>query len=351
MKIIITERQYNSLVENNQLNLFDDEVEDICSEEIDYINFGFYINMVFINLPINTSDDREMLFSKIKSSNCDVVLHNIITDEKFTLSPNDIKITGSEFKKLYINKSVYDEKIFPNLPQIEQFVEYVSSIPIKEALKRAFKSNWVEKNDTHVAGVVGVLEIKKNNPNKWSIVNFFNTKNTIKERIILFLVRDYKNGKFIPEDDVKESVINWMANLFKDTNSSDMIDLVQIQEKSIMNNFKQELIDANRIQKIYHPNETVEISGFGTIKDIIFGIDATIGGVTYQIKPLSNVSSKDGSIFVNVGFSNANNYKDKPVDRIAFSNNSELYVFKNNGELIGNTYKFNKEDLVKPKRD
>ena len=118
-----------------------------------------------------------------------------------------------------------------------------------------------------------------------------------------------------------------------------------------MNNFKQELIDANRIQKIYHPNETVEISGFGTIKDIIFGIDATIGGVTYQIKPLSNVSSKDGSIFVNVGFSNANNYKDKPVDRIAFSKNSELYVFKNNGELIGNTYKFNKEDLVKPKRD
>jgi len=347
MKIKITESQYNKLIEPD-LDLSIDTTDDVCGEEIDYVNFGYYINMVFINLPGGHPDDREMLFSRIKSSNCDIVLHNVITDEKFTLSANDIRITNTAYKKLYINKSVYNEKIYPNLPPIEQFVEYISSTPIKESLKRAFKDNWVEKNDTHVAGVVGVLEIKKNNPNKWSIVNFFNTKTSVKDRIILFLVRDYKNGKFIPDNNIMESVINWMRDLFQDINSSDMRDLVEIQEKSIMTNYKQELIESNRIQKLYHPNEPIEISGFGTIKDIVLGIDATIGGVTYQIKPLSMVSTKDDSIFVNIGVSNANDYRDKPIDRIAFANNRELYVFNNNGEFIGKTYKFNKSDLITP---
>ena len=348
MKIIITERQYNKLIEQD-LDLFDDVIEDVCGEEIDYVNFGYFINMVFINLSDTTPDEREILYSRIKSSNCDVVLHNIITDEKFTLIPNDIKITNTAYKKLYIDKSVYMEKIFPNLPPIEQFVEYISSSPIKEALKRAFSNNWRERTDTHVAGVVGVFPIKSV-PNQWSIVNFFNTKETVKDRIILFLVRDYKNGKFIPNDDIEESVINWMTSLFEDVNSKDMLDLVKIQEKSIMDNYKQELIDAKRIQKMYHPNKKVGISGFGTIKDIEQGVDATIGGITYQIKPLSNIKYDGESIFVSIGYSNANMYSDGLVKRMAFLNNNELYVFNTNIlSSKGNTYEFNKSDLVLPK--
>jgi hypothetical protein len=348
MKIRITENQYNKLIEQD-LDLFDDVIEDVCGEEIDYVNFGYFINMVFVNLSDTTPDEREILYSRIKSSNCDIVLHNIITDEKFTLIPNDIKITNTANKKLYIDKSVYMEKIYPNLPPIEQFMEYISSSPIKEALKRAFSNNWRERTDTHVAGVVGVFPIKSA-PNQWSIVNFFNTKETVKDRIILFLVRDYKNGKFIPNNDIEESVINWMTSLFEDVNSKDMLDLVKIQEKSIMDNYKQELIDAKRIQKMYHPNKKVEISGFGTIKDIEQGVDATIGGVTYQIKPLSKFKNTGESIFVSIGYSNANMYSDGLVKRMAFLNNNEIYVFNTNIlSRKGNTYEFNKSDLVLPK--
>jgi len=348
MKIRITERQYSKLIEQD-LDLFDDVIEDVCGEEIDYVNFGYYINMVFINLSDTTPDEREVLYSRIKSSNCDIVLHNIITDEIFTLIPNDIKITNTANKKLYIDKSVYMEKIFPNLPPIEQFVEYISSSPIKEALKRAFSDNWKNRTDTHIAGVVGVLPIP-NDKDKWSIVNFFNTKETVKDRIKLYLARDYKKLKFIPNDDIEESVINWMTSLFEDVNSKDMLDLVKIQEKSIMDNYKQELIDAKRIQKMYHPNKKVEISGFGTIKDIEQGVDATIDGVTYQIKPLSNFKDDGKYISVSIGYSNANMYSGTLVNRMAFVNNNELYVFNTNIlSRKGNTYEFNKSDLVLPK--
>ena len=348
MKIIITERQYRKLIEQD-LDLSIDTVDDVCGEEIDYTNFGYQYNLVYINIPDTTSDERDILFSRIKSSNCDVVLHNIITDEKFTLRPNDIGITNTAYKKLYINKSVYMEKIFPNLTPIEQFEKFVDSSPIKKSLKRAFSDNWRERTDTHVAGVVGVFPIKSD-PNKWSIVNFFNTKQSIKDVIKLYLVRDYIKLKFVPNDNIEESVINWMASLFEDVNSQDMLDLVKIQEKSIMDSYKQELIDAKRIQKMYHPNEKVNISGFGTIKDIEDGVDATIGDVTYQIKPLSNIKYSGDSIFVSIGYSNANMYTDKLVKRMAFLNNNELYVFNTNIlSRKGNTYEFNKSDLVLPK--
>lgn len=347
MKILITERQYNKLFEQD-LDLFNDTIEDVCGEDIDYRNFGFDFKMVYINLPTNSPEDRERLFDRIKSSNCDIVLNNMTTGEKFTLSPDDIKITNTQNKKLYINKSVYNEKIYPNLTNIEQYEGYVKSTPIKKALEMAFKSNWKGRDNEYVAGVVGVLPIK-NDPNEWSIVNFFNSKESVKNQIKIFLVRDYRNGKFIPDENIEESVINWMVNLFEDINSSDMEELVSIQEKSIMDNYAVELKDANHIQKKYHPNKKLEISGFGTIRDIEQGIDATIDGVTYQIKPLSKVSHKDDSIFVSIGYSNANNYKDRPVDRMAFVKGDNLYVFNNNAKsLSGNTYEFDKSDLIEP---
>jgi hypothetical protein len=343
MRIIITERQYKKLVENNQLSLFDDEVENICGQEIDYKNFGFdsWGNMVYINLPDTTPDEREELYSRIKSSNCDIVLYNIITNEKFTVSPDDIKLTKTDYKKLWIPTSVYEQKIVPYLPKIDQILKFISSTPIKTALKRAFPSNWVEENDTHIAGVVGVLEIKFNNPLKWSIVNFFNSKTTVINLLKVFLSRDYLNKTFIPSKNIKESVILWMEKLFKDIYSQDMEELVKIQSKSIINGFNDELKNAKLIQKIFHTGEKIHTPGYGTILDYKEGVDAIIGGVTYQIKPFSEIKFTDDSIFVNIGHSNANTYKTEFVNRMAFIKGEQLYVFKNNGNPpIGSTYEF-----------
>jgi hypothetical protein len=380
MNLKITQNQYNILKSKlQQLDLFDDTIEDVCGQEIDYKNFGFdsWGNMVYINLPDNTADEREELYSRIKISNCDIVLHNIITNEKFTVSPDDIRLTKSEYKKLWIPPSVYEQKIFPYLPKIDQFSTFISSTPIKTALKRAFSSNWVEENDTHIAGVVGVLEIKFNNPLKWSIVNFFNSKTTVINLLKVFLSRDYlketaslnkndiskpkiyyfyeKNGEIKKNSqDIEESVILWMENLFKDIYSQDMEELVKIQSKSIINGFNDELKNAKSIQKILHIGKKIHTPGYGTILDYKEGVDAIIGGVTYQIKPFSKITFKGDSISVNIGRSNANTYKPEFVDRIAFFNGDEFYVFKNNGKQpIGKTYEFSdkkdeESDLLYP---
>jgi len=366
MNIRITEKQYKKLIGTTQLDLFDNPIKDVCGQEIDYKNFRFdsWGKMVYINLPDNTPDEREELYSRIKSSNCDIVLYNVITDEKFTVSPDDIRLTKSKHKKLWIPSFVYDEKIFPYLPKIEQFEKFISSIPIKTALKRAFPSNWVEENDTHIAGVVGVLEIKFNNPLKWSIVNFFNSKEDIIHLLKVFLARDYlkettsfnenginvskinyfyeKNGEIKKNiNDIEKSVILWMENLFKDIYSQDMEELVNVQSKSIINGFKKELKTAKRIQKIFHIGEKIYTPGYGTILDYKEGVDAIIGGITYQIKPFSKIEFTDDSIFVTIRGSNANIYKTKFVNRMVFYSGNELYVFKNNGNPpIGKTYKF-----------
>jgi superfamily II DNA or RNA helicase len=107
MNIIITEQQYIKLIEDTQLSLFDDTVEDVCGQDIDYENFGFdkYYQRSYINLTDSTSDERDELYLRIKLSNCDIVLNNVITGEKFILSPDDINMTKTEHKKLYLPKN------------------------------------------------------------------------------------------------------------------------------------------------------------------------------------------------------------------------------------------------------
>jgi len=349
MKIIITENQYKRILEQ-QLDLFNDD--DICQTGIDYLGFYYRYKMVFINLPDNNVREREDLYNKIEKVNCDIKLNNIITNEIFTINSKDIKLTKTGNKNLYISKDVYQQKIFPNLTKIEQFESFIDSTTIKTALELAFPDNWRNETTTHVAGVVGVLPIKTDNDG-WSIVNFFNTKESVKDKIKLFLVRDYKNGEFNPDlDDIKGSVINWMTKLFSNINSGDMKILVKIQEKSINDAYSQEIVDTEKIKNTLHPGDNipVNISGFGTKKDIRQGIDVTIGGVTYQIKPCSQFKKVGDIIYVSIGSSNANDYTKNPVKRIAFFKGEDMYVFKNKAIFhSGNTYGFKKTDMIYPK--
>ncbi len=340
-KFIITEKQYKVLVEQ--------ESDGECVIDLDYTKFGFMYDLVFVNGISDNIGERVRIFNEIKESDCKILLHNIITSETFELTKDDFQITKTDSKHIYISKDAFNKKIFPYFPDIVKFESFIKSANIKEALQIAFKDYWVPSGDTYVAGVVGVKPIK-NDPRGWSIVNFFNSKDSVHEMMKMFLVRDIKNNTFIyDENDIESSVNNWMVDLFSNVNSSDMKILLDIQEKSIVDNFKQEKLDAEKIRDRFHPGSEIEYSGYGTIRDIIDGIDVTIGGVTYQIKPYSTISEDDKFYSVNIGFSNAVNYKYKPVNRIAFIKGKLVYVFNNNiKSLFKKTYKFDKKDLIRP---
>lgn len=347
LKIFTNEVILQDSLNEQELDLVPDEPIDECVIEIDYTNFGFQYELVYINGIADTPTELERVFNEIKETpGCKVLLHNTITNETFELSSKDIFLTKN--KKIYIWKNVFDSKVFPYFPDIVKFESYIKSTNIKKALEIAFKDYWTPSTNEYVAGVVGVKPIPFDKRG-WSIVNFFNTKLPIHERMKLFLARDIKDNEFTyDEDDIESSMINWMSDLFRDVDSDDMKQLLDIQLKSIVNNFRQEKLDAEKIRDQFHPGSDIKISGFGTKKDIIDGIDATIDGVTYQIKPLSNIELKDGIYSANIGFSNAVNYSNKPIDRMAFIKGSDVYVFNNSPiGTVGKTYKFKESDLIK----
>ncbi len=347
-KLIITESQLDTIInkdidlENNSLDLIDDD----CTIELEYNNFGFKFDLVYINGFSDDSNECKRIHSEIKSNDCSVTLHNRITDEKFVLAKQDIHLTKTN--KLYIWKNIFNKKVFPYFPNIVKFESFIKSANIKTALEIAFKNNWVPSGDTYVAGVVGVAPIPLDKRG-WSIMNFFNTKASVHDRIKLFLARDVKNNTFIyDEDDIEGSVIKWLVELFKDVKSDDMKQLLDIQLTSIVDNFKQEKLDAEKIRNKYHPGSEIYYSGFGTIRDIIDSIDVTIDDVTYQIKPLSRYKLEDKVYSMDIGYSNMVDYTNKKkLKRIAFIKGKEIFVFNNNIIGIeGKTYKFSADDLI-----
>jgi hypothetical protein len=58
------------------------------------------------------------------------------------------------------------------------------------------------------------------------------------------------------------------------------------------------------------------------------GVDVTIDGVNYQIKPLKSFSTEEGLTIVNTYGMRDYTSKNK-VDKIAFANNNEIIVFDN----------------------
>ena len=77
------------------------------------------------------------------------------------------------------------------------------------------------------------------------------------------------------------------------------------------------------------------------------GVDVTIDGINYQIKPLKRYNEKDGLFYVNTY--GMRDYKNKKsVDKIAFSSNSKVLVFNNANYVVLNkdNVAFSEEPLI-----
>jgi hypothetical protein len=66
------------------------------------------------------------------------------------------------------------------------------------------------------------------------------------------------------------------------------------------------------------------------------GVDVIIDGVSYQIKPLSSYTDKNGVFTINTY--GMRDYSGKKVDKIAFSKNDEILIFDNrNYKVVSKT--------------
>ena len=121
-------------------------------------------------------------------------------------------------------------------------------------------------------------------------------------------------------------IVEWMADLFKNNKEYTKL-LLDRQWKSIESGLKLERETVNNfLNKI--GSDDVTYYPHGSKMDRWGGVDVTIDGVNYQIKPLKSFSTEEGLTIVNTYGMRDYTSKNK-VDKIAFANNNEIIVFDN----------------------
>jgi len=213
--------------------------------------------------------------------------------------------------------------IFHNLIDLPKtnIKQEITPHQIRKALKLAFSSDgdgsgkWNYENEIYSAGVRGIYTIgeKLGNDDDWSILNYFDTKKEVQNII----------NQIYSKSNSDLDIVDWLSNEFK-KNSEFIETLVERQWKSIQNGYKSEelaktLINGDNV--IFYPS--------GSKMDRYEGVDATIDGVNYQIKPLISYSGKkEGPYYIKTY--GMRDYKNKLlVDKILFVNPNKMLEFDN----------------------
>lgn len=195
----------------------------------------------------------------------------------------------------------------------------ITSKNIKSALEIAFPQYWNSETTVFSAGLRGIYTIglKINQPEQdWSIMNYFDTKAEI---------HDLLNLRYLQENP-EMNIVDWMVDVFR--NDDDFTDeLVKRQWKSIENGILNEkkAIDI-LIGKLGSGN--VIIYPFGSKMDRFGGIDVTIDGINYQIKPLLGYKEVDNKYMVSTY--GMRDYTSKTrLNKIVFYNSKTCLIFDN----------------------
>jgi hypothetical protein len=205
-----------------------------------------------------------------------------------------------------------------------------SKADIDAALEMAFNGTdyWKPAEGDFSAGLRGIHTIgeRDGTSESWSIMNYFDTKDTVKDLI---------NQKW--EKDGFGDKIRWLSNIFK-TNDDFLKKLLDIQWKSIKSGMKTESDTIQNIKDYFNEkgiNVEFETYPPGHITDRKDGIDFKIilngKKFTVQVKPLkADPGEFQGEPMKIKTYKMKNWYKSKKnLDFIVYNNGPNLIFFKN----------------------
>ena len=234
-----------------------------------------------------------------------------------------------EYKKNKIRISAKDTPYV----KLSESDDGFSKSDIDAALKMAFPKNWVEDNTEFTAGVRGIHTIgeKTGTPEDWSIMNYFDTKDTVKALI---------NQKW--EKDGFGDKIQWLSYIFKNDNEF-LKELLDLQWNSIKSGFKTESDLLSDILN-YFKNKKIEVDVVyyppGHKIDRFGGIDFTLTpkneeSFTIQVKPLRKMEKIDGGEIKIQTHGMKDSYKSIPnLDYIVYGKTPNFLVFKNSNYKV-----------------
>jgi len=275
--------------------------------------------------------------------------------------PNKIKVFGSDGDFVFdekvikidsINNKIYIEKqdfdlSYPKFKfkENERLSEKigVTSANIRKALELAFPNEWTDESSEFTSGLRGVYTIgeRLGTDEDWSIMNYFDTKPEIHSLIYLKYFDDLKEGLISEGDDI----VVWMSNLFENDDEFTKL-LVNRQWSSIENGLKLERQSINNfINKLGVAN--IKYYSHGSKMDRWQGVDVTVDGINYQIKPLT-FFKQEGDEYI-VGTYGMSDYTSKKkVDKIAFANISKCVIIdnKNYKVMSKNKVSFKQDPII-----
>ena len=271
------------------------------------------------------------------------------------------RITDEYFLKTFSqkqNNNISDIKVKPTSELLG-----ITPYNIRLALKNAYPNNWVvDNNGLFSPGLRGVETIGSYSTpptdESWSILNFFDTKKEVQDALKTQYLLEKSN----------ENIVEWLTKIFNPDKVTDKVEkvsrekilkkLIELQIDSFIDGFNRESESVTFFLRTLPPNSKVTTYPPGSKIDRYCGVDVTINGVNYQIKPLSKVlTNKKGQTVIYTY--NMKDYKDKVrtvdkydkvicpgVDKIAFSNSEQSIVFDNNNYEVPSkkVTKFNKQN-------
>jgi len=258
------------------------------------------------------------------------------SDGDFVFDKSDVNFNESN-TKIFVDKS-YFETLYPEykFKNKEKLSEKIGITPsnIRDALKLAFPNNWKEETSEITAGLRGLYTIGKRlgTDEDWSIMNYFDTKYEIHSLIYLKYFDYLKEN---PDEEITD-IVYWMSELFTtDINFTKL--LVDRQWSSIEIGLKLERYSIdNFIDKIgasdvkYYPH--------GSKMDRWYGVDVTVDGINYQIKPLNSIKKENDEYIVDTY--GMKDYKSKKkVDKISFVNFKKCIIIDNKNYKVLSTTK------------
>jgi hypothetical protein len=230
-------------------------------------------------------------------------------------------------------KEDYFLKKFPvnqnnnQISNIKEPKKVISPIIIRSSLKSAFPEYWVEKNNVFTAGLRGIYKIgdylKPKTDEDWSILNYFDTKNEIKTMIYNELL-----NRNLPLNDLISSI----STIFKDKDF--MGKLVERQWKSIVSGEQTEINSTKNLVNFLGSNNVKRYFP-GEIMDRYEGVDVTIDGINYQVKPLKAYTIDENGDYVITTYGMKIDYlKKKLINKIVFCNDQEILIFDNKNYTV-----------------
>lgn len=229
-----------------------------------------------------------------------------------------------EKEVVYVDMGVFDDKYKNYKPENKSEKIGITSTNIRKSLESAFPKNWYKRDDIYTAGVRGVHTIgeKINDMSEtWSIMNYFDTKDEIHDLLYL---------KYMEDGDGRD-IVEWLTDTFK--NDKDFVKtLVDRQWSSIENGLKLERDSVEAFFNAVQPSN-IKFYPHGSIMDRYEGVDVTIEGLNYQIKPLSSYYKK-GDEYIIKTYGMRDYSKKNKVDFMVYANKNDVLIFKNSDYTV-----------------